>query len=60
MESCTSCKERERSDKDTKGDVVFVSDDNTALLIKDMLGRAKDSVLIASPWMCSLGIPARP
>ena len=49
-EGCSQCKELEMTG-DTKGDVVFVSDEKTAPLIKDMLSRAKDSVLIASPWM---------
>ena len=49
-EGCSRCKETEKAKK-TKGDVVFVSDEKTAPLIKDMLSRTKDSVLIASPWM---------
>lgn len=36
---------------DEKGDILFVSDDQTAPRIKEMLDRAKDSVLIASPWI---------
>jgi len=50
-EGCSQCKEMGTAGKETKGDVIFVSDDGTAPLIKDMLSRTKDSVLIASPWM---------
>jgi phosphatidylserine/phosphatidylglycerophosphate/cardiolipin synthase-like enzyme len=49
-EGCSRCKEIEQYEI-TKGDVVFVSDERTAPLIKDMLGITKDSVMIASPWM---------
>jgi phosphatidylserine/phosphatidylglycerophosphate/cardiolipin synthase-like enzyme len=50
-DGCSRCKESEKAESEAKGDVVFVSDDKTAPLIKDMLSRAEDSVLIASPWM---------
>ena len=50
-EGCSRCKEMEKAGRKIKGDVVFISDDKTASLIKDMLSRAKDSVLTASPWM---------
>jgi phosphatidylserine/phosphatidylglycerophosphate/cardiolipin synthase-like enzyme len=49
-EGCTSCREVEAAER-AKRDVVFVSDDETAPLIEDMIGKAKDSVLIASPWI---------
>ncbi|MHA2264902.1 MAG: phospholipase D-like domain-containing protein, partial [Candidatus Thorarchaeota archaeon] len=47
VEGCTGCKSTEES----RGDLVFVSDEGTAPLIQDMLHRAEDSVMIASPWI---------
>lgn len=49
-EGCPRC-ESHSVQKEPKLDVVFVSDDETAPLITEMLSRAKDSVLIASPWI---------
>ncbi|MHA1929593.1 MAG: phospholipase D-like domain-containing protein [Candidatus Thorarchaeota archaeon] len=47
-DGCSHCK---KGKKITSGKVVFISDDATAPLIKDMISSAKDNVLIASPWM---------
>ena len=47
-DGCSYCKQAEKT---AKGEVIFVADGKTAPLIRDMISRAKDSILIASPWM---------
>ena len=47
-EGCSRCKQ---DSVNARGEIRFISDDETAPLIKEMLGGAMDSVLIASPWM---------
>lgn len=47
-EGCSNCKQTKTK---TDSGIIFVSDEDTAPLIKEMLSRATDSVMIASPWI---------
>ncbi len=47
-EGCSRCKQE--SD-DVKVEILFISDGHTAPRVIEMLDRAKDSVVIASPWI---------